>query len=144
MRTHRWRQRIYEKAYGRNSTKQNHEDHTAGSGIDSLNHYSLVCKFILMPQTLKIPDAKAAVRIEWTKLEKIPALQLTKVRNKKEVIDEARSEGKTVQFASLIWQHFRNAKVELSSEVTLCKMIQAHTQYVQSKVHQRHKWRQQK
>ena len=36
------------------------------------------------------------------KLEKILAWQLTKVRNKKEVIDEARKEGKTVQFASLM------------------------------------------
>ena len=43
-----------------------------------------------MPQALKIPDAKAAVEKEREKLEKIPAWQLTKVRNKKEVINEAR------------------------------------------------------
>ena len=36
------------------------------------------------------------------KLEKIPAWQLTKVRNKKEVIAEARNEGHTVHFASLM------------------------------------------
>ena len=36
------------------------------------------------------------------KLEKIPAWQLTKVRNKKEVIDEARNEGSKVHFASLM------------------------------------------
>ena len=36
------------------------------------------------------------------KLEKIPAWQLTKVRNKKKVIDVARKEGRTVHFASLM------------------------------------------
>ena len=46
-----------------------------------------------MPQASKIPDAKGSVEREWDKLENIPAWQLTKVRNKKEVIDEARNEG---------------------------------------------------
>ena len=35
------------------------------------------------------------------KLEKIPAWQLTKIRNQKEVIGEARNKGKTVHFASV-------------------------------------------
>ena len=47
-----------------------HEDHIAGRGINSSNHYNLVHKFILMPQAMKIPDAKAAVDEEWEKLEK--------------------------------------------------------------------------
>ena len=59
-------------------------------------------KFILMPQAMKIPDAKAAVEKEWETLEKIPAWQLTKVRNKNEVIAEARNEGGKVHFASLM------------------------------------------
>ena len=47
------------------------------------------------------------------KLEKIPAWQLTKVRNRKEVIDEARKEGKTVHFASLIdLCHLKNSELE--------------------------------
>ena len=36
------------------------------------------------------------------KLERIPAWQLTKVRNKKEVIDEARNKGRKAHFASLM------------------------------------------
>ena len=36
------------------------------------------------------------------KLDKIPAWQMTKVRNKKDVIAEARNEGRTVHFASLM------------------------------------------
>ena len=59
------------------------EDHVAGKGTNSLNHYNLVHKFIPMPQAMNIPDAKAAVDKEWEKLEKIPAWQLTKVTNKK-------------------------------------------------------------
>ena len=47
------------------------------------------------------------------KLEKIPAWQLTKVRNKKEVIDEARKEGKTVHFASLMdLCHLKNLELQ--------------------------------
>ena len=38
-----------------------------------------------MPQALKIADAKAAVEKELETREKIPAWQLTKVRNQKEV-----------------------------------------------------------
>ena len=68
-----------------------HEDHIAGKGMNSLSHYNLVHKFIPVPQAMKIPNAKAAVE-KMGKLEKIPAWQLTKVRNKKEVIAEARNE----------------------------------------------------
>ena len=52
--------------------------------------------------------------------EKIPAWQLTKVRNKKEVIDEARREGKTVRLALDIC-HLKNSELEpmLHSELTL-------------------------
>ena len=59
-----------------------HEDHIAGRGNNSLQHYNLVHKFVPMPQAMKIPAAKAAVDKEWEKLEKIPAWDLTKVRSK--------------------------------------------------------------
>ena len=38
-----------------------HEDHIAGRGDNSLQHFSLVHKSILMPQAMKIPVAKGAV-----------------------------------------------------------------------------------
>ena len=59
---------------------------------------NLVHKFSPMLQAMRIPDAKAAVEKEWEKLEKILAWQLTKVRNKNEVIDEARNEGRNSSF----------------------------------------------
>ena len=62
---------------------------------------------------MKIPAAKAAVGKEWEKLEKIRAWDLTKVRSKKEVIDEARKEGRKVHFASLMdLCHLKNVELE--------------------------------
>ena len=50
---------------------------------------------------------------EWGKLKKIPAWQLTKVRSKNGVTAEARSEGKTVHFASLVdLCHLKNPELE--------------------------------
>ena len=80
----------------------NHEDHIAGKGEKSLQHYSLVHKFFPMPQAMKIPAAKAAVNKEWENLEKISAWNLTKVRSKKQVIEEARTSGAAFHFASLM------------------------------------------
>ena len=48
-----------------NSEPHNHEDHIAGKGENSLQHYNLVHKFIPVPQAMKIPAAKAAVDKEW-------------------------------------------------------------------------------
>ena len=76
-------------------------------------HCNLVHKFIPMPEAMKIPAAKAAVDKEWEKLEKISAWNLTKVKSKKEVIDEARTSGATVHFASLMdICHLKNAELE--------------------------------
>ena len=112
-----------------NSIPHHREDHIAGTGENSLQHYNLVHKFIPMPQAMKIPAAKAAVDKEWDKLEKISAWNLTKVRSKKEVIDEARTKGEKVHFASLMdichlkmlnWrQSTKNQKVELYFETIL-------------------------
>ena len=90
-----------------------HEDHIAGKGNNSLQHKNMVQKFILMPQAMKIPAAKAAVDKEWEKLEKISGWNLTKVISKKEVIDEARTKGAKVHFASLMDMcHLQNAELE--------------------------------
>ena len=96
------------------------------------NHYLLIMKTILQEKetihcsiiiwctnlflcltAMKIPAAKAAVDKEWEKLEKISAWNLTKVRSKKEVIDEARTKGAKVHFASLMdIRHLKNAELE--------------------------------
>ena len=60
-----------------------HEDHIAAKGMNSLSHYNLVHKFIPMPQALKNTRCEGCSAERIGKLEKIPAWQLTKVRNKK-------------------------------------------------------------
>ena len=93
--------------------RKDHEDHIAGKGDNSLQHYNLVHKFIPIHQAMKIPAAKAAVDKEWEKLEKISAWNLTKVRSKKEVIDEARTSGAKVHFVSLMdICNLKNAELE--------------------------------
>ena len=87
---------------GNSEPPNHHEDHIARKGENSLQHYNLVHKFIPMPQAMKIPAAKAAVDKEWEKMEKISAWNLIKVRSKSEVIDEARTSGAKVLFASLM------------------------------------------
>ena len=84
-----------------------HEDQNAGKVNNSLQYFDLVHKFIPMPQAMKIPAAKGE------KLEKIQAWDLTKVRSKKEVIDEAITEGAKVHFVSLMdICHLKNAEWE--------------------------------
>ena len=53
------------------SLPNHHEDHIAGKGNNSLQHYNLVHKFIPVPQAIKIPAA--AVDKEWEKMEKFSA-----------------------------------------------------------------------
>ena len=55
-----------------------HEDHIAGKGDNSLQHYNLVHKFIPVPQAMKIPAAKAAVDKKWEKHEKKSGLRQNK------------------------------------------------------------------
>ena len=47
------------------SVPTHHEDHIAGQGDNSLQHYNSGHKFIPMRQAMKIPAAKAAVDKEW-------------------------------------------------------------------------------
>ena len=106
---------------------KDHEDHIAGKGFTSMTHYNLVHKFIPMPQKMKIPDAKAAVDIEWKKVETIPAWQLDQVKSKREVILEAPRDPKKVHSATLMDichlknanSNFKSIKVESYFEVTL-------------------------
>ena len=96
-----------------NSVPHHHEDHIAGKGDNSLQHYNLVHKFIPVPEAMKIPAAKAAVDKEWEKLEKISAWNLAKVKSKKQVINEARNKGNTVHVASSMdLCHLKNSELE--------------------------------
>ena len=95
-----------------NSEPSDHEDHIAGKGefIAALQFGSQVYFYA---SSYEDSAAKAAVDKEWQKLEKISAWNLTKVKSKKTVIDEARTSGATVHFASLMdICHLKNAELE--------------------------------
>ena len=106
-------------------------------------------------KAMNISAAKAAVDKEWEKLEKNPAWDLTKVRSKKEVIDEARTMGAKVHFASLMdICHLKNAELEAKHQKNkkgrvvlrgdIVKDDSGSMQYSQNKDHQHHKRQQQK
>ena len=73
---------------------------------------------------MKIPTAKAPVDKEWEKLGKISAWNLTKIRSKKEVIDEARTIGAKLHIASLMDMcHFKNAELEAKHQKYKCRVV---------------------
>ena len=73
---------------------------------------------------MKIPAAKAAVDKDWEKLEKFSAWNLTKVRSKKQVVDEARTSGAEVHFASLMdICHLKNAALEAKHQKYECRVV---------------------
>ena len=81
----------------------------------SMIHYNFVHEVILMPHTMKIPDAKAAVDKAWKKLETLPAWQLEHVKSKKEVILEAQRDKMKVHSATVMDTcHLKNAELELT------------------------------
>ena len=87
-----------------------HQDHLIAKGTNSITHYSFVHKFIPMPQALKNSRCKGG---SGERMGKIPAWQLTKVRNKKEEIDEARIMGRKVHIASLMdLRHLKISELE--------------------------------
>ena len=96
-----------------NSIPQNHEDHIAGKGENSLQHYSLVHKFCSYASSFENSGSESSGGQEWEKLEKNSAWNLTKVKSKKQVVAEARTSGTTVHFASLMdICHLKNAELE--------------------------------
>ena len=106
-----------------------HQDHVTAKGTNSRTQNSLVHKFIPMPQASKIPNAKAAVEKEWEKLEKIPAWQLTKVRNKNKMIEETRNKGRKVHFATLMAAKVMDIKSRLPGwSRQAADAVSAHTQ----------------
>ena len=90
------------------SQSMNHEDHNSGKGVNSLSHFNLVHKFIPMPEEMKMPEAKAVVE---------------KVRNKNDVIAEAKNKCHTIHFASLMdLCHLKNSDLELQLQKAKCRV----------------------
>ena len=65
------------------SQSKNHEDHISGKGVNSLSHCNLVHEFVLMPEAMRIPGAKAAVEKEWETLGETPGMTADKSQKQK-------------------------------------------------------------
>ena len=80
-------------------------------------HYNITIWYTSLFRCLKLSKFQMQRRQWsnfWKNWRKIPAWQLTKVRNKKEVIEEARNKGRKVRFASLMdLCHLQNSELEL-------------------------------
>ena len=99
------------------SLPNHHEDHLARKGGNSLQHYHLVHRFIPVPHAFFKTSSKSSSGQGREKLEKFSAWNLTKVRSKKVVIDEARTSGAKVHFASLMdICHVKNAELEAKDQ----------------------------
>ena len=101
IRMHCWSWRINENTYGRISSQVSWRSHRCkGNKFTEPLHFGTQIHSDAS-SIKKIPDTKAAVEKGWEKLEKIPAWQLTEVRNKKEVIEEARNQERKVHFCDI-------------------------------------------
>ena len=90
-----------------------HADHISAKGKNSLSRYNLVHKFIPMSQALKNSRCGGCSGKRVGQSEKNTAWQLTKVKNKKELIEEAMNRGRKVHFASLMdLCHLKNSELE--------------------------------
>ena len=132
-----------------------HEDHIAGKGNNSLKHYTLVHKFIPMPQAMKIPAAEAAVDKEWEKLEKISAWNLTDKSQKQERGDRwSKDEGRKSSFR-LTDGHVSFEECRIGGKTPKIQRSSCSPRWYSkrrfrvlcrcslNKVHQHHKWQQQ-
>ena len=92
---------------------KDHEDHIAGRGINSLNHYNLVHKIILMFEAINIPDAKAALDKEWENSRKYQHGSWRKSGMGERLSMEQARKTKIVRFASLSGIcHLKNSELE--------------------------------
>ena len=105
--------RIYEDKTGRCAAQVSRRSHRCKRNKFTVSLQLGTQVYSDASSILIIPDAKAAVDREWENFEKILAWQLTKVRNKKEVIEEARNKGRKVHFASLMnLCHLKSSELE--------------------------------
>ena len=81
------------------SLPNHHEDHIAGKGIQFTAALQFGTQIYSYAPSHENSSSKGSSEQGMGKLEKISARNLTKVRSKKEVIDEARTKGAKVHFA---------------------------------------------
>ena len=64
------------------SPPKDHEDHVAERGFNSMSHHNLAYKFVLMPQAMKIPEAKKSSGSRMGEVRKVASVAI--VQNKEQ------------------------------------------------------------
>ena len=96
-----------------NLLHNHHKDHISGKRRQFITALQFGSQIFPMPQAMKIPCRKLSGGQGMGKTGEISAWNLTRVRSKKQVIDEARTSGVKVHFASLMDMcHLKNAAME--------------------------------
>ena len=85
-----------------------------------MTKYNLLHKFIPLPQAMKVPKAESAVDKDWQKLDMMPAWQLEKVKNQKEIILEEKGNTKKVHFLLQLWTFVSSLFSELEPKRQKC------------------------
>ena len=91
---------------------KHHQNHITEKRMNSLNHYSVVHKFIPMPQAMKNPDVKAVVAKEWENWRQFR--MAADEGQKQERGDQwSKEKSRKVHFASMmdLW-HLKNSELE--------------------------------
>ena len=79
-----------------------HQPDASAAGYVSADWFALVHTPVSIPSAMKIPAAKEAIDKEWQKLIDLRAWTTETVREKREVMEEARQQKKKVHFGSLM------------------------------------------
>ena len=105
-----------------NSVPNYHEDHIAGKGDNSLQHYNLVHKFIPMPQAMKIQSSSCTPRLYCKRrlrvLRSIHRTRIISISN-----DSRQDHGYHLQIARLRWTSSRRSISSYTSENGRCSQI---------------------
>ena len=80
------------------SLPNHHEDHIAGKGNNSLQHYNLVHKFIPMPQALKNSSSKGSSGQGMGKIEENFGMEPDKSQKQERGDRRSRDEGRKSSF----------------------------------------------
>ena len=90
-----------------------HEDHIVEKGLNSISHYNLVCKFVPMPQAMKIPDAKAAMDKDMGKTRETASAAIIQSNEQKRSRSGSTKKENVSPFATLMdICHIKNAELE--------------------------------
>ncbi len=99
------------KSFG--SAQRPHDDKIEDSHMPNTENFvAMVHKPIKIPDALKIPEGRAAIKKEWDKLENLPAWDVNKVKPRAEVQEKGQASEVTTHFGTVVpLCHIKNSEL---------------------------------